>query len=97
MVAKERPILGELIPIVLFLVMGAVGVSFSPVGRAVARRLGGDKGEQAEGAVLAEVDALREEMQQLRGELSEVHERLDFAERLLAQARAKGQIAAGGE
>jgi len=85
-----------LVPIVLFLIMGAVGMSFSPLGRAVARRLGGGKDEAAESQALAEVDALREEVQALRGDVGEVQERLDFAERLLAQAREKGQLGAGG-
>jgi hypothetical protein len=77
--------------------MGAVGISYSPLGRALARRLGGDRGEQSEAVLLAEVDALREEMQALRGEVGDVQERLDFAERLLAQARAKGLLGSGGQ
>jgi len=76
-------------------VIGAVGMTYSPLGRALARRLGGDKGEHAEGVVLAEVDALREELQTLRGEVGDVQERLDFAERLLAQVRAK-ELGPGG-
>jgi cell division protein FtsB len=59
--------------------------------------VGGEKGEHAEGVVLAEVDALREEVQALRAEMSEMHERVDFTERLLAQVKAKGQLGAGGE
>ena len=85
------------IPIFLFGIMGVVGLSFSPVGRALARRLGGDKGDHAESAALAEVDALREEMQALRGEVGEMQERLDFAERLLAQVRTQGKLPAGGQ
>jgi ubiquinone biosynthesis protein UbiJ len=85
-----------LIPIVLFLVIGAVGMTYSPLGRALARRVGGDKGEHAEGVVLAEVDAVREEVQALRHEVGELQERLDFAERLLAQARDQGKIGPGG-
>ena len=92
---KEHPIPGELIPIVLFLVIGAVGMTFSPLGRALARRVGGDKGEHADTATLAEVDALREEVQALRHEVGDLQERLDFAERLLAQAREKGQLGPG--
>jgi hypothetical protein len=77
--------------------MGVVGLSFSPIGRALARRLSGDKGEQADGAALAEVDALREELQTLRGEVGDMQERLDFAERLLAQVRTQGKLPAGGQ
>jgi hypothetical protein len=86
----------ELVPIVVFLVMGAVGISFSPIGRALSRRVGG--GEAAPG----EIDTLRGELADLRaevgdlqsrlGQLDEVQERLDFAERMLAQAREKGAL-----
>ncbi len=84
-----------IVPVVLFGGGALVGISFSPIGRAIARRMGG-KDEAAEGQALAEVDALREELQGLRGEVGELQERLDFAERLLAQAREKGQLGPGG-
>lgn len=83
------------VPGILFGGGALVGISFSPIGRAIARRMGG-KDEAAESQALAEVDALREEVQALRGELGEVHERLDFAERLLAQVRAK-ELGPGGK
>ena len=85
-----------LIPIFLFAVMGVVGLSYSPLGRALARRVGGDKGEHTDAAALAEVDAVREDVQALRHEVGELQERLDFAERLLAQVRAKGLLGQGG-
>ncbi len=85
-----------IVPVTMFGGGALVGISFSPIGRAIARRLGGGKDEAAEGQALAEVDALREELQALRGEMGELQERLDFAERLLAQAREKGQLGAGG-
>jgi hypothetical protein len=85
------------IPIFLFGIMGVVGLSFSPIGRALARRLAGEKGEPAESAALAEVDALREELQALRGEVVEMQERIDFAERLLAQVREQGKLGPGGK
>jgi len=83
-----------MIPIVLFLVMGAVGVSFSPLGRALARRAGGaDPGDAREvDALRTEVAELREELREVRGELAEASERLDFAERMLAQVRQKNAL-----
>ena len=87
--------IGILVPIFLFAVGGVIAISFSPIGKAVARRLGG-KEEAAESAALAEVDALREELVAVRADLGEVQERLDFAERLLAQARERGLLGTGG-
>ena len=88
--------MGELIPIVLFLMLGAVGMSYSPLGRALARRIAGEKATMEEAPILAEVDVLREELHGLRQELGDVQERVDFAERLLAQVRAK-EVGPGGK
>jgi predicted nucleic acid-binding Zn-ribbon protein len=48
-------------------------------------------GELGAGAE-AELTALREEVGDLRRELGELHERIDFTERLLAQAREKDRL-----
>jgi hypothetical protein len=64
-------------------------LAVSPVGRALAERIrshGGQQGTDPE--LLAEVDTLR-------AEVSELHERMDFAERLLAQRQEPGKIEAG--
>lgn len=50
-----------------------------------ARLRHGDLGEDAH----AELDELRGEVDQLRTELGEVHERLDFAERMLANPKER--------
>lgn len=84
-----------IVPVVLFGGGALVGISFSPIGRAIARRIGG-RDAAAEDAALAEVEALREDLGTVKAELGEVQERLDFAERLLAQARETGQLGAGG-
>ena len=86
-----------LIPVFFFLVAGAVGFSFTPIGRAIARRLGGSK------EVSADLDDLRAEIADLRAELDdtrarlggsveELHGRLDFAERVLAQGKEKSAL-----
>ncbi len=84
----------DLVPIVVFLVFGFVGVSFSPLGRAFARRIGGEARALESGAVrdTAEMEALHGEVAELRRELDEVQNRLDFTERMLAQAREKGLL-----
>jgi hypothetical protein len=85
-----------LIPIILFQVIGVVALAFSPIGQALAKRIGGTRVEPGE------LDELRGEIAELRSELDDVRaraeqvgelqERVDFAERLLAQARAQGAL-----
>jgi hypothetical protein len=63
-------------------------LSLSPVGRALADRLRGrvDSGHDPE--LFAEVDALRQEV-------AELHERVDFAERILMNAKDRHEISKG--
>ena len=86
----------ELVPIVVFAVLGLVGLSFSPLARALARRIAGEA-PQVPGVTTGEMDALSGDVADLRRELDEVQNRLDFAERLLAQAREKGLLNAPKE
>lgn len=59
-----------------------IALAFSPVGRAVAARIHG------RGAAEVQTDpAVLEELDHLRNDVSELQERLDFTERLLAKAR----------
>ena len=62
-------------------------LSISPVGKALAERIRG-RAANRDPELLAEVDALR-------AEVSELHERVDFAERLLAQRQEPGKVGAG--
>ena len=81
------------------LVMGLLGLggilALGPIGRALADRLRGRRREPA--LDTAEVEALRDELDTLRRQVSELAERQDFAERLLAQARERGLLAAPKE
>jgi hypothetical protein len=65
-------------------------LSISPVGRALADRLRGHAPPVADPELLAEVDALRQEV-------AELHERVDFTERMLSSqersALGKGESA----
>lgn len=47
---------------------------------------------QADPGLLNELDDLRQEVHQLRGELTEVQERLDFTERLLSNRHDRPQL-----
>ncbi|HXY18404.1 MAG TPA: hypothetical protein VEH83_00235 [Gemmatimonadales bacterium] len=82
----------DLVPIVVFLVLGLVGAVYSPVGRAFARRISGEARAVPGADAATEIEALNGDVAELRRELDEVQNRLDFAERLLAQARDKGLL-----
>ena len=75
---------------IVFLFGGAavVGLSFSPVGRALAERI---RGRAARPIPDPQV---YEELDQLRHDLTELQERVDFAERMLAKGREAGQLEA---
>ena len=64
-------------------------LSISPVGRALADRLRGQAGPVPDPELLAEVDALRQEV-------AELHERVDFAERILLKNQERKEIGTGG-
>ena len=65
---------------IFFLAMAAIFVLRGPFGRALAERLSG-----RHAADEREIQDLRSDVEELRRQLGEVHERLDFAERLLAR------------
>jgi len=72
-------------------------LAFGPIGRAIAANIT-RKGLGAPGAEVAgQLEALEERMEGLTQQVSELAERQDFAERLLAQAREKGQLGSGGQ
>ncbi|MGH7591398.1 MAG: hypothetical protein ACREOE_07085 [Gemmatimonadales bacterium] len=77
----------------IFLIFGggaAVAISFSPIGAAIAARIRGNTAVvDTDPQVLAELD-------DLRGQLAELQERVDFSERLLGQARPRDAADAGG-
>jgi cell division protein FtsB len=78
-----------------------VGVSILTLAKAFAKRIAGGSSDARE------IEALRDEITQLRAEvdgirsqltdLDEIQNRLDFSERLLAQARERGLLGAPKE
>jgi hypothetical protein len=63
-------------------------LSISPVGRALADRLRGQVEPAQDPELLAEVDALRQEV-------AELHERVDFAERILLKTQDRHELGKG--
>ena len=84
----------------MFLAIGAaaVGLLFGPIGSALARRLAG---RPEPGNAHDEMEEIRarvtEEVDDLRNRLGEVEERLDFAERLLANGGPANQLPGGAQ
>ena len=80
----DRHALAILIPVIALGFTGLITFTFTPLGRALARRLGG----QAASPELEErVSQLEADLEAVRHELAESHERIDFTERALAQVR----------
>ena len=85
---------GVLAIIFLFGVPGIIGLSFTPLGKALTDRIRYGTQPRSPDAD----PAVYEELDQLRREVGELADRLDFAERMLSQqaeARALGNGGAG--
>lgn len=79
--------------------MTLIGLGFSPIGRAFAERIRGKTALPGAEEMRAELAEQREEhaqeLERVRQEVAELAERLDFAERLLAQQRDPQRIGRG--
>ncbi len=73
-----------LVPIALFVTVATVLILRGPIGRALADRLAGRAGA----GMAAASDASMGELDELRHRVTELEERLDFAERRLTAERA---------
>ena len=65
-------------------------LAISPIGKAIAERI------RAHGAMPMQDPELLAEVDALRRDVSELQERVDFAERLLAQSQDRQQVGRGG-
>jgi hypothetical protein len=79
---------GALAIVFIFGGLTVFGLSMSPVGRALAERIRGKHASQQDPEVFAELD-------DIRADLAELHERIDFTERLLAQREEQGKLPGG--
>ncbi len=78
-----------LIPITMFIAMGAGHALRGPLGKALADRIAGRAGRgEADERMHAELDELRQRV-------AELEERQDFAERVLQQQRASQRLEPG--
>ncbi len=76
----DRHTLVLFIPVLSVFFGGLILLSRTAIGKAMARRIGGDRDA---GGPAARLEAIEDELDRLRQELGEAHERIDFTERLL--------------
>jgi hypothetical protein len=79
-----------IVPVVMFVMLGLTFILRGPLGHAIAERIRG--GSLPDPRLREEVEALRSDVDDLRFQLSEAHERIDFAERLLARRNETAPI-----
>lgn len=77
-----------LVPITLFVVIGAAIILRGPIGKALADRIAGRRA----GAGSADAEALRAAVDDVHHRVAELEERMDFTERMLAQARQRDHL-----
>ncbi len=86
-----------LVAVVMVFGTAMVGlVSFSPIGRAISNAIQKKTGVMLPPEVKDALVEQAEQLEALQRQVGELAERQDFAERLLAQAREKGQLPAPG-
>lgn len=69
-------------------------LAISPIGKAIAYRIkmrGSVDGETV-ADLLSEQRAIVEELEAVKHEIADIHERMDFTERLLTDVREKGRL-----
>jgi septal ring factor EnvC (AmiA/AmiB activator) len=75
-------LLGVMIPVLALSIGGVLLLSRSRLGEAVTRRIAGERHEPE---FEAQLDGVQAEVSQLRAQLAETQDRLDFAERMLTR------------
>jgi hypothetical protein len=78
--------LGFAIPVGIVALVAAAVIFRGPLGQALARRLEGG------GARSGDQEATLQALDEIRGRMAELEERVDFAERLLAQSREPDRL-----
>ena len=84
----DRHALAVLVPVIMFFFTGLIAFSFTRLGKAVAKRIeGGADGELAERLARLEADHDR-----LQRDLAVAHDRLDYAERVIARDSSRAHL-----
>jgi hypothetical protein len=80
-----------IVPVVLFISMAAAFILRGPLGKALADRIAG----RPPSGAMGDADRVLSELDDLRHRLTELEERVDFSERLLARGRETGRVGPG--
>lgn len=86
----DKQALAVLIPVLAVFFTGLVILSGTTLGKALARRIGGEQPDSPR--LQRDLEALHGEVEALRMDLAETQERLDFAERLLSRQSEPGHL-----
>lgn len=81
----DRHTLAVLIPVLFMTFTGLIAFSFTRLGKAVAKRIEGG----ADSELLERIARLEADHDRLQQELAEAHDRLDFAERVMAAEKGR--------
>jgi hypothetical protein len=94
-------IISQVVPVmemVMFILVGGF-ITLGPIGRAVGdviRHVFG-AGKKAAALPPGDLDGLHARLDAVQHQLTEIAERQDFAERMMAKTRERGALGAGGE
>lgn len=81
-----------IVPVVLFISIAAMMILRGPIGKALADRMAG---RRIEGPPGDDGEHVRADLEEMRVRLTELENRVDFAERLLAKGRDADRAAPG--
>lgn len=84
-----------LIPVTFFLSAAAIFILRGPVGKAIAEAIAAKARPQEQSPPPEHGEQLAAELEDVKQRLAELEERQDFAERLLAQRRDRGELPSG--
>ena len=84
----DRHALAVLIPVVAIFFTGLIVFSFTRLGKAVAKRIEGT----GDGELADRLSRLEADHDRLQRELADAHERLDYAERVIARDSSRAHL-----
>lgn len=92
----DKQALAVMIPVLAVFFVGLTVFANTAIGKALARRIGGEARPRIEDDVQQHLLDIQSEMSAMRQELMETQERLDFAERLLARRDDGARLGVAG-